>query len=104
VLITGGAAGIGLGIVRAFVAQGSRLTVIDKDPAALERLQSEIPSVHTVAVDVCDELAFVAALDKLKREGAAVDVLIGNAGADPRYEGLDMSVDQWNSLFQVRIR
>ena len=103
VLITGGAAGIGLGVVRAFVAQGSFLTVIDKDPVALRRLEAEIPMVHVVEVDVCDEPAFVNALAKIKSQRPGVDVLIGNAGADPRYEGLDMTVDQWNRLFQLNV-
>lgn len=102
VLITGGAGGIGLAVSRAFAAQGSRLTIIDRDVGALARVKAELQA-HTVAVDVCDEKAFCEALTKIKASQGPVNVLVGNAGADPRYDGLDMTQAQWNNLFQLNV-
>ena len=44
VAVTGGASGIGLAAVHAFVHEGARVTVLDRDPAALERLAKETAS------------------------------------------------------------
>jgi len=105
VLITGGAAGIGLRVCRAFASQGSLLTIIDRDQATLDAVVAELGDkvAHGVKVDVTDEPAFVAALAAIKKDRPPVQVLIGNAGADPRYEGLDMTTDQWNGLFNLNV-
>mmetsp|Transcript_28184 Transcript_28184/g.39650 ORF Transcript_28184/g.39650 Transcript_28184/m.39650 type:complete len:262 (+) Transcript_28184:82-867(+) len=103
VVITGGAGGIGLAVSRAFAQQGSNLTIIDRDSSSLEKVKAELANVHTVEVDVCDEKAFCEALTQIKETQGPAHVLIGNAGADPRYDGLNMTEDQWNGLFQLNV-
>jgi NAD(P)-dependent dehydrogenase (short-subunit alcohol dehydrogenase family) len=39
----------------------------------------------------------------VKRDGPPVDVLIANAGYDPRFDGLEMTEQQWNDLFQLNV-
>ena len=63
--ITGGAAGIGLGIARAFAKRGAQLMLADIDQstldAAAETLRAEGAGVATVVCDVADEAQMRAA-------------------------------------------
>ncbi len=72
VLVTGGASGIGAAVARAFLAEGARVTVLD-------RRASPDPDVTSVEGDVCsladNEQAVAVAAG---RDG--LDVLIANAG------------------------
>uniref|UniRef100_A0A7S0HQC8 Stress-response A/B barrel domain-containing protein n=1 Tax=Phaeocystis antarctica TaxID=33657 RepID=A0A7S0HQC8_9EUKA len=103
VLITGGAQGIGLAVSRAFFMQGAAVTVLDRDEGALARLRLEMASAHTYCVDVTDENAFCETLRAVRETRPTCDVLIGNAGADPRYEGLNMSLAEWEGLFRLNV-
>lgn len=102
VVITGGAAGIGLAVARAFATQGSTLTIIDRDRAGLARLEEELGS-HSVCVDLTDAAAFTEAMQGVRSTRPPPDVLIANAGYDPRYEGLEMTAAQWDGLFQLNV-
>lgn len=72
VLVTGGGAGIGAAIARAFAAEGDRVTVADVDATAAERVADEIDGTPWV-VDLTDR----AALAQLHLD---CDVLVNNAG------------------------
>lgn len=80
VMISAGAAGIGLAIARAFVREGAAVSVCDADAVALAGLAASDPSLHAVACDVAsrDEVAhwFGAALLHL----GGLDCLVANAG------------------------
>ena len=92
-----------LQVSRAFFMQGAAVTVFDRDEGALARLRLEMASAHTYCVDVTDESAFCEALRTVRETRPACDVLIGNAGADPRYEGLNMSLSEWEGLFRLNV-
>ena len=54
VLVTAGAAGIGLGIARAFVREGARVHVCDVDREALDALKGSDPKLSRSVCDVAD--------------------------------------------------
>jgi len=106
VLITGGAGGIGAAITEAFAGQGSIVTVLDRDPGGrefAERCNRQIGSVHFRQVDVTDEATLVAALRDAQQQQGPVDVLINNAGYDPRYDTTKMTTKQWDDLFRLNL-
>ncbi len=55
VLVTAGASGIGLEIVRAFAAAGARVFVCDVQAESLDRLSTELPEVGRCLADVSSE-------------------------------------------------
>jgi NAD(P)-dependent dehydrogenase (short-subunit alcohol dehydrogenase family) len=102
VLITGGSNGIGAAIAIAFARQGCQVTLLDKDVEAGGQV---IGACHDLGADAClrevdlvDSRALCDVLARVKREQPTVDVLIANAGYDPRFAGLDMSEQQWHDL------
>jgi NAD(P)-dependent dehydrogenase (short-subunit alcohol dehydrogenase family) len=107
VLITGGSNGIGAAVAIAFAGQGCKVTLLDKDIGAGRRVVSACRKLGADAclrdVDLADSRALCDVLAQIKREQPKVDVLIANAGYDPRFTGLDMSEEQWNGLFQLNM-
>lgn len=107
VIVTGGSHGIGAAVALAFAGQGCRLTLLDRDVDAGERVVAACQSLggearlYGVDLTAADELSEV--LGRIKAERPTVEVLIANAGYDPRFDGLDMSVEQWNDLFQLNV-
>jgi short-subunit dehydrogenase len=80
VVLTGASGGIGSAIAHALDAAGANLLLNGRDAAALNKLQSQLGTRHTVlAVDLCTDTG----RQQLARAAAAfeADVLINNAGA-----------------------
>ena len=107
VLITGGAAGIGAALCRAFVRQGSRVISLDRDEQGHQTLSRECEdgpgSLVGLTVDLSDAAALVRTLEHVRHAYPDLKVVIANAGSDPRYEGLTMEEQQWNDLFQINV-
>ena len=107
VLITGGANGIGAAVAIAFAGQGCEVTLLDKDLKAGERVVGACRALGAKAclreVDLVDSRMLCDVLDHVKREQPTVDVLVLNAGYDPRFTGLEMTEQQWSDLFQLNV-
>jgi NAD(P)-dependent dehydrogenase (short-subunit alcohol dehydrogenase family) len=63
VLVTAGAAGIGLETVRAFLREGAKVHVCDVDEAALAALRKSHPEVTASSTDVSDRAAVAKLFD-----------------------------------------
>jgi NAD(P)-dependent dehydrogenase (short-subunit alcohol dehydrogenase family) len=80
-VVTGGARGIGEGMVRRFVAEGARCVIADIDADAGVKLASELgDAVVFVRTDVTSEDDIVAAIDACVARFGALDVMVNNAG------------------------
>lgn len=102
VLVTAGAAGIGLEIARAFMREGARVHVCDVDAEALAALSSTDPKLSASRCDVADR-AQVAALfaDAIAALGG-LDVLVNNAGiAGPTGRVEEINPEDWDRCVQV---
>ena len=86
VVITGGAGGIGAALGRAFLEEGAYVALLDRDRAALDDVTAELATERVLGVelDVCDEAACDAAIERVRAEWGGVDVLINNAGISHR--------------------
>lgn len=83
-IITGGASGIGLAMVRRFAAHGAAVEIFDCDAAALDAVAGELRAagheVHGVLCDVSSAASVAAAFaESLKRHGR-LHILVNNAG------------------------
>jgi NAD(P)-dependent dehydrogenase (short-subunit alcohol dehydrogenase family) len=107
VLITGGAAGIGAALCKAFVRQGAQVISLDRDEVGHRNVSKECEggpgSLLGLTVDLTDGAALVRTLEQVRHAFPDLKVVIANAGTDPRYEGLQMEEEQWNELFQINV-
>src|SRR5215472_16600326 len=83
VIVTGGSRGLGLGLVEALVAHGTRVTVVARGADALDSVRARL-GVATISADVTDETATHRILAEVRP-----DILVLNAGAKPRMGRLD---------------
>ncbi len=107
VLITGGASGIGLAIAGAFLAEGARVLVADRDREGLAALPSRLGDpgrLETIEVDLAEPAA-PGRLGRLADERlGGLDVLVNNAGLMRQTPALEISVEEWDELFAVNLR
>jgi NAD(P)-dependent dehydrogenase (short-subunit alcohol dehydrogenase family) len=82
VLITGGAAGIGLASARLLAQRGARLALLDVDENELER-QAAALNATWAAADVTDPGALHTAVQDIVDRLGGIDVVFANAGVEP---------------------
>jgi NAD(P)-dependent dehydrogenase (short-subunit alcohol dehydrogenase family) len=84
VLVTGGSRGLGLVLARDVAAEGARVAICGRDPAALERAAAELErvggAVLTVPADVTDRESVHGLVETVAGSLGPIDVLINNAG------------------------
>ncbi len=102
VLITAGAAGIGLEIARAFVAEGARVHVCDVDADALAALRLSDPAISASWADVADRSAVDTLFGTALQALGGLDVLVNNAGiAGPTGKVEEINPEDWDRCIQV---
>ena len=95
VLVTGGASGIGAGIVDAFLAEGS--TVVGADLSVPEDgLHPGRDREWSLRLDVTDEQAIVRALDAIEERIGTVDVVVTAAGTSTLAYAVETSERDWD--------
>ncbi len=86
IVITGGSSGLGLELARRLAAQGARLTLVARDQARLERAAGALralpggATVRTESVDVRDEAAVHACMQRVAEAEGRIDMLVNSAG------------------------
>ena len=109
VLLTGGASGIGAGLVEAFVAQGGRVLFCDIADAPAQALVDRLtPGAAFAPLYRRCDLADVEAVRALVADAAAaldgLDVLINNAGNDDRHTLAEITPAYWDDRIAVNLR
>ena len=108
ILITGGSKGIGLACARGFLAEGARVSLVSRDSANLDaaraQLQAAFPAerIHTVAANLRDASAALAALDAAQAAFGPVDVLVNSAGAAKRTPAPELTPEAFADAMQAK--
>jgi len=102
VIVTAGAAGIGLAFTRTFAGAGAKVFVCDIDAKALDAMRLELPEVGGIVADVSVPAQVDALVAAAVQYLGGLDVLINNAGiAGPTARVEDISIDEWNRTIAV---
>jgi 3-oxoacyl-[acyl-carrier protein] reductase len=112
-LVTGGASGIGLAIVRRFVADGHRVAFVAQNTGRIENALSVIGAadgrVLGQSIDVTDEASAAKFEAEIRTRWGTVDILVNNAGISPRRSDgqrpwlMQTSLEEWRRVLDVNI-
>lgn len=104
VVITGGAAGIGLVLATRFAARGDRLAICDADVTAVEAAAAAHPDWIVTRADVTDEAEMGAFLAEVEAAWGGADVVCANAGiGGPAGRIEDLDYAGWRACLDVSL-
>ena len=107
-VVTGGAGGIGRGLVHALLARGAHVVVADVEGPALAAAVDELAPLGTVRgmrTDVADPDSVVALADDVYATEGRCDLLFANAGVTSGGGGLpwEQEINDWRWCFSVNV-
>ncbi len=109
VVVTGSTSGIGLGIARAFAAQGCDIMLNGfGDAAQIEKLRAGLAAEHGVAVvyssaDMSKPAEIAALVDQAEKRFGSVDVLVNNAGIQHVAPVEKFPVEKWDQILAINL-
>jgi NAD(P)-dependent dehydrogenase (short-subunit alcohol dehydrogenase family) len=109
VLVTGGATGIGEGLVEAFALQGAQvlfIDVVDEPSQALVTRLSPISAHEPVyrRCDLRDVDAVRSTIAELQDVSGGIDILVNNAANDDRHAIDEITPEYWDERMAVNLR
>ncbi len=104
-VVTGGARGIGRGIVETFAREGAaRVWALDMNDAEFAALEKAFPNVKGAVVNVTSGPAVEAFVAEAKAKDGKIDVLVNNAGITRDALIQKMSEDDWDAVLNVNLK
>ena len=100
-VITGGANGIGRALARKLAREGARVVVADLDFENACALAGDIEGL-AVEVDVSDEAALRALVERAERESGPIDLFCSNAGIGV-FGGEEVANEDWQKTWEVNV-
>jgi NAD(P)-dependent dehydrogenase (short-subunit alcohol dehydrogenase family) len=105
-LVTGGASGIGYGLVQNFLQLGMKVVAVDFNKAYIGEKQDALggrDDVHFVHADVGDRGQLRAAADEAIRKFGKIHVLCNNAGVGGGGDTYDPDFDAWDRALRINL-
>lgn len=105
-LVTGAASGIGRAVATRFAEEGAEVVFADRDLAGAELAVRELPGAVAMGMDVTDEDSVRDGYARLLTDGAALDVVVANAGVQLFGRDApiaDLDVDVWRRTLEVNL-
>ncbi len=104
--ITGGASGIGLGMAKAFLAEGMKVTIADWSDAHMASASQELgagENVLFVKTDVADRDSVRSAADAAIANFGKIHVLCNNAGVNAGGTAISSDFDDWDRAMAINL-
>ena len=108
VIVSGGASGIGEGVVRAFAEQGSKVGFVDIAHEAGEKLEAELKAAGRTVMftrcDITDVAAYQQAIRGFEAAHGPALALVNNAANDTRHTIAEMTPEAWDRGMAVNLK
>jgi len=103
--VTGGANGVGIGLVRALLAQGCNVAIADIRPAHIDAALKALdnPRAMGVQVDVSSRADLARAAESVEARFGVVSLLFNNAGVNLFQSVEESSYDDWDWIMGVNL-
>ncbi|SES33892.1 gluconate 5-dehydrogenase [Tranquillimonas rosea] len=106
-LITGSSRGLGRAFAEGLAGAGARVILHGTNEARLDAAATEMRAaghdVLTVAFDVTDEAAILAAFERFDAEGVEIEILVNNAGMQFRKPMLELETSDWQKVIDTNL-
>lgn len=106
VIITGGASGIGAGIVHAFYEAGAKVVIADyhaENGKQAEKIYNS-ERVSFFETDVSNEQSVISLITYVMEKFGRVDILINNAGISSFSNFYEMTVEEWDRVLNTNLK
>lgn len=99
-IVTGGASGIGEGIVDLFAQEGAIVIAADINEAALEKA-SQKQNVYGMKLNVASDEAWQALAKEVNDRFGRIDILVNNAGIASEKPFQDINAEDWQKMLSI---
>ncbi|PAD33397.1 MULTISPECIES: 3-ketoacyl-ACP reductase [Paenibacillus] len=107
-LITGAGRGIGRAIAIAFAQEGIHVGLVGRTLENLQKVKEELKpynvNVAIAAADVTDLDSITAAVESVRGELGAIDILINNAGIGKFGGFMELTPEEWTNIIDVNVK
>ena len=103
-IVTGAATGIGRAVAAAFVAEGARVVIADRNERGRDTAAELGRAVTFLACDVTREVDVVAMVEAADGWLGGLDVLVNNAGVQYAGPLEQFELERWDRLMAVNVR
>lgn len=105
VIVTGGASGIGLASVKAFLNKGAKVVLADLNEEAGKSLEKELKQTYEnvlfISVDAGDEESVKNLVSKTVEHFGQLDIIFNNAGIGHQIPTHELSYEDYNKVIKV---
>ena len=106
-IITGGGRGIGRAVAIAYAAEGASVVIAARSSAQLDKVATEIAAQDGKVLAVPTDLRIREEVEHLVQKTVEhfgrIDVLVNNAGINPRGLFLDSTDEEWEQGWQINV-
>jgi gluconate 5-dehydrogenase len=106
-LVTGSSRGLGLAIATGMAQAGAKVILNGVDAVRLKdstaQLQAQNLAVESLAFDVTDEAAVVAAFAQFDQRHVDIDILVNNAGIQYRKPMIELALADWQRVIDTNL-
>lgn len=107
IVVTGGSAGLGLAIAKAFANRGAIAVLLSRDESRLKQRVAETPinkgRLDWIACDVTSDQSVADAVNEIVGRHHRIDVWVNNVGKSTRIKFDDCSVDHYKQLMESNL-
>ena len=102
-IVTGGANGIGKGIVSTLAKAGAKVMILDIDQEAGEQVAAEVAG-EFYSLDVTDSKRAEEVVQEIVSKHQKIDILAANTGIYPEVMIEDMTEDDWDKVQGINLK
>ena len=107
-LVTGGSAGIGLGMARGLARAGATVVIAGRSAERLDRALAELRTIradaHAFTLDVADAAALPGRYQQISASLGGFDILVNNAGTTFRAPAHELPIERWDEVIATNVR